>query len=129
MKVTQFDRTNLRQINAEMEAAMKAVAKKYGLEVKLGNTGFSTRNASFKFELMTISDNGQAVTKEATDFNRYKNAKGIQANLGDTFEFEDGTYTIVGYKARSIYPVLAKCNEDNKTYKFPINLVNRQTNA
>lgn len=125
MKVTNFDRSNLRQINAEIEQAMKAVAQKYGLQVKLGNTRFSNSNASSKFELMTVSESGAVMSKEAIDFNRYKNAKAIRANLGDSFQFNGNTYTITGYKAKSYkYPVLAKCSVDGKTYKFPISIVN-----
>jgi len=125
MKINQFDRSNLRQINSEIEQAMKEVAAKYGLEVKIGNTRFSSSNASSKFELMTISQSGEVMTKEALDFNRYKSYKGIRANLGDSFQLDGKTYTIAGYKARSHkYPILAKCTEDGKTYKLPINLVN-----
>ena len=125
MKVTQFDRTNLSQINAEIEQAMKAIAKKYGIEVKLGTTRFSRQNASSKFELMAIGENGNVVTKEALDFNRYKNIKGIRANLGDSFQFRGNTYTITGYKAKSHkYPITATCLEDGKSYKLPINIVN-----
>jgi hypothetical protein len=130
MKVQQFTKTNLRQINDEMEQAMKAVAAKYGLEIKIGNTRFSGSNASSKFEMMTISESGDVITKEAIDFNRYKNYKGIEANLGDSFQYQGNTYTIIGYKPRSNkYPILAKCSEDGKTYKLPINLVNRYTNG
>lgn len=130
MKVQEFNKTNLRQMNAEIESALKQIASKYGLEVKLGNTRFSKQNASSKFELMTIGDSGNIMTKEALDFNRYKNYKDIRANLGDSFQFNGNTYTIVGYKARSHkYPILAKCAEDGKTYKLPINTVNRYTNG
>ena len=125
MTVKQFTKDNLRQMNAEIEQAIKDVTKKYGVEVKLGNTRFSGSNASTKFELMTISDSGDVMTKEATDFNRYKNYKGIRANLGDSFQYGGKTYTIVGYKPRSHkYPILAKCSNDGKTYKLPIHLVN-----
>ena len=130
MKVQEFNKVNLRQINNEMEEAMKSIAAKYGLEIKMGNTRFSGRNATLKFEMMTVSEGGQVMSKEAIDFNRYKNYKGIQANLGDSFEYEGETYTIVGYKARSSkYPILVESARDGKRYKFPINLVNRQVNA
>lgn len=125
MKVTQFDRSNLSQINAEIEQAIKAIAKKYGIEVKLGNTRFSKQNASSKFELMAVGESGTVMTKEALDFNRYKNYKGINANLGDSFQYRGNTYTITGYKPKSHkYPVIATCLEDGKSYKLPISIVN-----
>jgi len=73
----------------------------------------------------TLND-GTVMTKEAIDFNRYKNIKGINAELGDAFNYQGDIFTITGYKSRSSkYPILAVSNNTGKTYKFPISLVNR----
>jgi hypothetical protein len=124
-KVNSFDRANIRQINAEIENALSAVAQKYGVEINLKNTRFSTDNYSTKIEVCTLN-NGNVMTKEAIDFNRYKNIKGINAELGDAFNYQGDIFTITGYKSRSSkYPILAVSNNNGKTYKFPISLVNR----
>lgn len=124
-KVNSFDRANIRQINAEIENALSAVAQKYGVEINLKNTRFSTDNYSTKIEVCTLN-NGNVMTKEAIDFNRYKNIKGINAELGDAFNYQGDIFTITGYKSRSSkYPILAVSNNTDKTYKFPISLVNR----
>ena len=124
-KVNSFDRANIRQINAEIENALSAVAQKYGVEINLKNTRFSTDNYSTKIEVCTLN-NGNVMTKEAIDFNRYKNIKGINAELGDAFNYQGDIFTITGYKSRSSkYPILAVSNNTGKTYKFPISLVNR----
>ena len=123
-KVTTFNRQNIRQINSEIEAALKSIANKYGVEVKLGNTRFTGANFTTKVQVATVGEGGITMSKEATDFNRYKNSLGINMDLGQEFERSGKTYTIVGLKPRSRqYPVLAKCS-DGKTYKLPVNLVN-----
>lgn len=123
-KVTTFNRQNIRQINAEMEAALKAIANKYGVEVNLGSIRFTGANFTTKIQVATVAEGGITMSKEATDFNRYKTILGINMELGNEFERNGNTYTIVGLKPRSKkYPVLAKCS-DGKTYKLPVSLVN-----
>ncbi len=123
-KVTSFNRQNIRQINSELEAVIKQVAEKYGLEVKLGNTRFTGDNFTTKVQVATVAEGGITMSKEATDFNRYKTILGINMELGNEFERNGNTYTIVGLKPRSKkYPILAKCS-DGKTYKLPVDLVN-----
>lgn len=123
-KVTTFNRQNIRQINAEMEAALKAIANKYGVEVSMGSTRFTGANFTTKVQVATVAEGGITMSKEATDFNRYKTILGINMELGNEFERSGKTYTIVGLKPRSKkYPILAKCS-DGKTYKLPVSLVN-----
>ena len=123
-KVTSFNRQNIRQINSELEAALKQVAEKYGLEVKLGNTRFTGDNFTTKVQVATVGEGGITMSKEATDFNRYKTILGINMDLGQEFQRSGKTFTIVGLKPRSKkYPILAKCS-DGKTYKLPVDLVN-----
>lgn len=123
-KVTSFNRQNIRQINSELEAALKQVAEKYGLEVKLGNTRFTGDNFSTKVQVATVAEGGITMSKEATDFNRYKTILGINIELGQEFQRSGKTFTIMGLKPRSKkYPILAKCS-DGKTYKLPVDLVN-----
>jgi len=123
-KVTSFNRQNIRQINSELEAVIKQVAEKYGLEVKLGNTRFTGDNFTTKVQVATVAEGGITMSKEATDFNRYKTILGINMDLGQEFQRSGKTFTIVGLKPRSKkYPILAKCS-DGKTYKLPVDLVN-----
>ena len=123
-KVKTFNRKNIHQINVEMEAALKAIANKYGVEVSLGNTSFTEANFTTKFQVATIAEGGVTMSKEAIDFNRYKTTMGINMELGNEFEHNGKTYTIIGLKPRSKkYPILAKCS-DGKTYKLSVPLVN-----
>jgi len=125
-KVNSLDRASVRQINSEIESALKAVAEKYGVAIKVGNSRFSNNNCTTKIEIATVAESGEVLTKEAVDFNRYASSMfQITKKLGDTFEFRYDTYEIVGLKPRSSkYPVLAKNLSNNKTFKFPANAIN-----
>ena len=81
---------------------MKAVAEKYGVAIKVGNSRFSNNNCTTKIEIATVAESGEVLTKEAVDFNRYASSMfQITKKLGDTFEFRYDTYEIVGLKPRS----------------------------
>jgi len=128
-KINSFDRTNIRKINAEIEGALATIGQKYGLQISLGATKFSSVNYSTKLEVATISKSGMASNKAAIDFDRYKIALGINVPLGHTFNRAGKIYTVVGCKPRSTkYPVLAECS-DGKTYKFPVSLINNYAKA
>lgn len=58
-KITKFERSNLKTINAEMRAALKAVADKHGLDIDLGTLRF--RDTSF-----TVKITGNVVDTEST---------------------------------------------------------------
>lgn len=101
-KVNSLDRASVRQINSEIESALKAVAEKYGVAIKVGNSRFSNNNCTTKIEIATVAESGEVLTKEAVDFNRYASSMfQITKKLGDTFEFRYDTYEIVGLKPRS----------------------------
>lgn len=125
-KVNSLDRASVRQINSEIESALKAVAEKYGIAIKVGNSRFSNTNCTTKIEIATVAESGEVLTKEAVDFNRYASSMfQITKKLGDTFECRYDTYEIIGLKPRSSkYPVLAKNLANGKTFKFPANAVN-----
>lgn len=124
-KINSLDRTAVRRINEDIQSALDAVAKRYGVQIKVGNSRFSNTNCTTKIDISTVNEGGTVMTKEATDFNRFAASFGITKKLGDTFEFRYDTYEIVGLKPRSSkYPVLAKNLSNGKTFKFPANVIN-----
>ena len=124
-KINSLDRTAVRRINDDIQSALDAVAKRYGVQIKVGNSRFSNTNCTTKIDISTVSEGGTVMTKEATDYNRYASSFGLTKKLGDTFEFRYDTYEIVGLKPRSSkYPVLAKNLSNGKTFKFPVNVIN-----
>ena len=124
-KINSLDRTAVRRINDDIQSALDAVAKRYGVQIKVGNSRFSNTNCTTKIDISTVSEGGTVMTKEATDYNRYASSFGLTKKLGETFEFRYDTYEIVGLKPRSSkYPVLAKNLSNGKTFKFPVNVIN-----
>jgi hypothetical protein len=124
-KINSLDRTAVRRINDDIQSALDTVAKRYGVQIKVGNSRFSNTNCTTKIDISTVNEGGTVMTKEATDFNRFAASFGITKKLGDTFDFRYDTYEIVGLKPRSSkYPVLAKNLSNGKTFKFPANVIN-----
>lgn len=124
-KINSLDRTAVRRINDDIQSALDAVAKRYGVQIKVGNSRFSNTNCTTKIDISTVNEGGTVMTKEATDFNRFAANFGITKKLGDTFDFRYDRYEITGLKPRSSkYPVLAKSLSNGKIFKFPANVIN-----
>lgn len=126
MKIKSFDRTNVRLLSQEIEATLKTLAEKYGITLKTGRGTFRSDNFTLKLEAAVIGDNGQAVTKEVSEFQNYAALLGLQPDdLGKPFTLRGQTYIITGAKLSSRkYPVLAK-NTNGKVYKFTAEDVKR----
>ena len=128
MKITNFDRNQVRTVNEEIKSALEAIAAKHGISFRMGNIRYNNSNFNAKFEMAVVGETGEAITKEATDFNRYRALKGINAVLGDLVVMSGARYEVVGYKARSSkYPILVKSLDDGKTYKISIAHLNNCT--
>jgi hypothetical protein len=125
MKITSFDRTNLRALAADIDAALKTVADKYGISLKERGCSFMANNATFKIEGAVIGSDGNTMTAERQDFIRYAEMYDLKTtDLGRLFTFNGEGYTITGLKSRSNKaPILAKSEKNGKSYKFPVALV------
>lgn len=124
MKITNFDRTNLRMLRQAIDAALEDVGKDYGISIEAGNATFGENIATFKVECATIAKNGKVVSKAAEDFNRYAQMFGLEpSDLGREFTHRGRRYTITGLKPRShTYPIVAT-RDDGKSFKFPVSAV------
>lgn len=52
-EIITFDKTNLRAMRVELDAALAAIGAKYGVSVHLGNCRFTSDSASWKFDTKT----------------------------------------------------------------------------
>ena len=125
MKLTVLDRNDVRAVSKECEDALKAVAARYGLNLKVGTRHFTGKDVRFRVELSIaeVSSTGETLTPEALAFKRSAYAFGLSPDmLGKEFKTFQGTYQITGLKVASRkYPILAKDIRTGKTYKFPVN--------
>lgn len=125
MKIKEFDRTNLRQIQADIQTALKSVADNYGISLTYKGARFSATNVSIKLEGAVIGAGGVVETKERKDWKVYAEMFGLKsAWLDKTFVVAGDSYIIAGLATRkSKYPVLATCVRNQKRFKFPIDTI------
>lgn len=64
MSISKFNKANLRQLRADMNQALDAVAQKHGITIKAGNARFTENNVTFKIEAGIIGSDGIAKSKE-----------------------------------------------------------------
>jgi len=70
MTITSFDKQNLKQIRADIDAALKAVEDKYGMKVSLGSIRFDANTFSGKLtaavgKAAETTENGRRRSKVA----------------------------------------------------------------
>jgi hypothetical protein len=120
-KINEFDRTNLRLLRGDVQSALATIAKKYGIDLRLGTGRFSSENVTFKLEGSVIRAEG-VVTREAAEFRQYADLLGLEAgDLGKTFTQAGKRFEITGAKlSSSKYPILARNVLNGKVYKFRV---------
>ena len=120
-----MDRAKVIKLRSMLEIALEAFAKASGLTIKVGNASFTPGNVTFKVELAEQGENGEAVTREATDFMTYASLWGFaKTDLGRQFSYAGKTYQIKGAKPRSHrFPILCKDTRSGKMFKLPLESV------
>ena len=117
MTIKTLDKQTLKVIREKMNEAL-AVLEEIGIHTNVTNISYQDQNATVKVEISVMGENGEIVSKEALDYERYRDMYELP-ELGTTFQNRGQTYTITGLKPRSHkYPVLAE-RADGKTFKFP----------
>ena len=126
-----LERSTVRDLSADIQAALQAVALKHGITFTPKGCTFSSTSATFRIEAAVIGDGGVAETRERTDFPRYAGLFGLKPEwLDKSFVHGANTFTIIGIATRkSKQPVLAKQQGNGKTYVFPANTVATLMNA
>jgi hypothetical protein len=125
MNITSFDRTNLRIIHDEINAALKPIAEKYGITFTDRGARFNPTNATFKIESSVVSSDGVVQSSDRQSFTALAPMYGLQSSdLDRLFLFRGEGYTITGLKPRSPKsPILAVSKKNGKTYKFTVDMV------
>ena len=125
MKISQLDRQTLQIVSIKMDQALAAL-EEIGIHARTGHISYQDQNATVKVEISVMGENGEVVTKEQTDYDLYREMRGLPER-GTQFTSRGTLYTITGFRPRSRkYPVMAT-RMDGKTFKFPIDNVKRAT--
>ena len=116
-------RADVRALRDRLEAALAGFGD--DVQVTVGSATYSPNNATFKVELAAVGEDGEAVTKEAEDFQRYCRIYGLRPeDLNREFEYGGTRYKLIGCKPRSTkFPLLAENVGSGKVYKLPAAVV------
>ena len=115
----------LRQFRTVLERHLQAAAEELGVSISLGNARYSAAQATFKFDINTIGEDGEVFDKYAEDFKTYAKLFDLEPeHLGKEFYANRDRYVITGLNMRAKkFPVLAKSLNSGKTYKFAADIV------
>jgi hypothetical protein len=125
MKTEKFDKQNLSALRQEINAALKSVAEKYGINVNCGNARFMASTATFKLELATIGENGAATSPHAESFKAIGKLYGFESSdLGRSFLSNGSEFVITGLNTKCArFPVCASRVPDGRGFKFPTDAI------
>ena len=116
------NKTSIRQLNTEIEAALSTVCQKHGLRIETNGTTYDddgTRCVT-KLEILAPDESGEIITAEAKSFTAHCSLYDLAPeDLGKKFRHPRGdVYTVVGLNTRnSKFPVLCE-RQDGKGFKF-----------
>ena len=124
MKVSQFDKPTIKAIRMAMDQALATVANEYGITINTGNARFSGNEVTFKVKANTMSSDGTANTKEADNFELYKNSIGLGwLEVGDQIMLQGKYFTLKGYNTRARKSPIQIEDAQGRGYKCSVEMV------
>ena len=124
MKVTNFDKPTIKAIRMAMDQALATVASEYGITINTGNARFSGNEVTFKVKANTQSTDGTVNTKEADNFELYKNTIGLSwLEVGDQIMLQGKYFTLKGYNTRARKSPIQIEDMQGRGYKCSVEMV------
>ena len=124
MKVTNFDKPTIKAIRLAMDSALAKVEKDYGIKISTGNARFSGNEVTFKVKANTVTSSGVANTKEADNFELYKNSIGLGwLNVDDQIMLQGKYFTLKGYNTRARKSPIQIEDMQGRGYKCSVEMV------
>lgn len=126
MKITEFNRQNLKEMRAEINKALAPLSDKYGVVFGTGNIRFTRDEFTVKLTVGTVNEGAPAQGKEVKDFLALCHGYGLEpTDLGKTFVSNGTAWVLVGLKPKSYkFPFLGE-RYDGKRFKFTEHTVRR----
>jgi len=106
MKITQFNKSNLRELREVINGALADALSERGLTASMGNITFSDSDFNCKLTV-SCGSNEDAAQRE---WNKYAPLKGLASeDFGKQFMQDGKVFTVIGIKPKSPrYPIIAK---------------------
>ncbi len=121
MKIKKFDKAAGRLFAEALQQALKDVAEKHGVVLKLTKFEYDNdRTCNYKFSAIAIGDGTAPATPEAVEWEQYHSLFRMEKDdLGTEVTINRERHIIVGLKMSSRrFPILARRLRDNKTFKY-----------
>lgn len=117
MTITEMNKANVERVAESAEAALRIVAKDFGLTLERENGRYDPHAGTFTTKWTFVCSTESGIP---TDFSKFAPLYDLTPDdYGRKFNTTTGTYTICGISPRSRkYPILGKCIKTGKTYKF-----------
>lgn len=129
MTITQFDKSNIRALRIELNAAMQSVSDKYGVKIHAGNASFSSNEVTFKVKLNILNENGLALTQNAENFELVKDANGLShLSIGDSVTLSGASYILSGFNNRASKNQI-EVSKNNESYSCTVETLLMQNPA
>lgn len=107
----------LKTLRADIDAALKKIGADHGVVVTSGRCTYSPNTATFKVEVATVADDGNAMTKEAVEFQSWASIWGLDAGLlFKTVTLNGMEYKVIGASRRRKKPITIQSVTTGKQY-------------
>lgn len=114
-----MDRTKVRNIAQDAEAALAEVGRKHGVNFSYAGGRFSDTCATLKFEAADMTASGEILSKSAQAWKRQCKTFGFEeSDLGRTFRIGRSEYTIRGLTTRRHKFPIDATRKDGKAFKM-----------
>jgi hypothetical protein len=123
-KIKTFDHETVTEMYEEVDKALLAVAKKFGIKLKRGKVKYSSAQASFVVVANILSKDGEVKTTEGEAWKVHCKFYGFEKeDFGREFRCNGKIFKIAGLMPRKFkYPILAT-NVNGRRFKFPAETV------
>jgi hypothetical protein len=115
-----FDKQSAREILNAVRETLEPMVEGLGLTIKMKGGRYDDHTFTVRFDLLTMTETGEAFDVEANDFKRLAGRFGFKlSDLGREFTSWNGTtYSIKGLNPRNRkYPIITE-RSDGKQFKM-----------
>jgi hypothetical protein len=120
MTIKTLDKVTLGLLRTAINSALEQVGKEHGVKISLGKCTFLPENATFKLEVATIGEDGDANIRMVADFKNYCESYGLKPeHLGAKITFGGEQYELAGLASGRSWknPFILRRPSDGKLFK------------